>query len=200
MSSTLGAFGLKPVYHPSGQLRPQVYVSGIASGYGTSIYNGSPVILDTNGQCTIGTTSAACVGSFAGWFGTTPSTAGRPQFFPSWTASTTYSSTEPMYAYVYIDPLTVYQIQADGSLAGTAVGDQADFSATAGILAGSGNTTSGYSTAALSTTLAGAGSAKLFKILSLAASPDNAWGDTYTVVNVQINKAQFGVLAGSNAF
>jgi ABC-type molybdate transport system substrate-binding protein len=79
----------------------------------------------------------------------------------------------------------VYEIQAAGSLAQTSVGDQADLSNTT-----AGSTTTGLSQCTLSTSLAGSGSTAQMKIVDLAPYPDNAWGDAYTIVRVQINKSQ----------
>ena len=182
MSTTSAPYGLRPIWHPSGIIRPTALAGGIASAYGTAIYTGQPVILNTNGTLTAGTAAADLAGVFAGCQ-YTPS-GGRPTFSPTWPASQAYDANEEMWAFYYSDPSLMYAIQADGSLAKTAVGDQADISnATA-----NGN---GYSQATLSTTLAGAGVQAQFRIMQLFSGPDNVWGDTYTQVVVQIARNQF---------
>jgi hypothetical protein len=88
-------------------------------------------------------------------------------------------------AYFYNDQNIVYEIQADGSLAQTSVGDMADLSNTT-----DGSTTTGLSQCTLSTTLVGAGNSAQMQILDIAPYPDNAWGDAYTIVRVRINESQ----------
>jgi hypothetical protein len=102
-----------------------------------------------------------------------------------WPANTAYQAGTCV-AYFYNDPLIVYEVQADGSLAQTAVGDQADLSNTT-----AGSATTGLSACTLSTTLAGAGASAQMRIVDLAPYPDNAWGDAFTIVRVTINEAQF---------
>lgn len=182
MSTTSAPYGFRPIWHPSGVIRPMAIQNGIASAYGTAIYTGQPVILNTNGTLTAGTAAADLAGVFAGCQ-YTPS-GGRPTFSPYWPASQAYDSSEEMWAFYYADPALVYAVQADGSLAATAVGDQADISnATAN--------GSGYSQATLSSTLAGAGVQAQFRIIELFSAPNNAWGDTYTQVAVQIARHQY---------
>jgi hypothetical protein len=89
-------------------------------------------------------------------------------------------------AYYYQDPAIVYDIQADGPLAQTTLGAQSDFSnATAG------STTTGLSQCTISTSVVAAGSSAQLKIIGLTPGVDNAWGDAYTVVQVQVNESQF---------
>jgi hypothetical protein len=89
-------------------------------------------------------------------------------------------------AYFYNDPNIVYEIQADGSLAQTSIGDQADLSNTT-----AGSSTTGLSQCTLSTTLVGSGASAQMRIVDLAPYPDNAWGDAYTIVRATINESQF---------
>jgi hypothetical protein len=89
-------------------------------------------------------------------------------------------------AYFYQDPAIVYDIQCDGSLAQSSVGAQADLSNTT-----AGSTTTGLSQCTLSSTLVSAGSSAQMRIIGLTPGVDNAWGDAYTVVQVQVNESQF---------
>ena len=183
MSATNAPFGLRPAFHPSGLDRAQALAGGIASAYNTDILKGQPVKLDSNGNIIVAAAGDSFQGAFAGveWTDTT----GRRRVSNYWPANTAYQ-TGSCVAYFYNDPLIVYEIQAAGSLAQTAVGDQADLSNTT-----AGSTTTGLSQCTLSTTLAGAGSTAQMRIVDLAPYPDNAWGDAYTVVRVTVNKSQY---------
>ena len=183
MSSTNAPFGLRPAFHPSGLDRAQALAGGIASGYNTDILKGQPVKLDSNGNLVVAAAGDAFQGAFAGveWTDTT----GRRRVSNYWPANTAYQ-TGSCVAYFYNDPNIVYEIQAAGSLAQTAIGDMADLSNTT-----AGSTTTGLSQCTLSTTLVGAGNSAQMLIRDLAPYPDNAWGDAYTVVRVTINESQF---------
>jgi len=183
MSSTNAPFGLRPSFHPSGLDRAVALTDGIVSGYASNILKGQPVKMATSGTLQAAAAGDSFLGAFAGFEWT--DTTGRRRvsnYFPANTAYTTGSAI----AYFYQDPNIVYDIQADGSLAQTSIGDQADFS---NITAGS--STTGLSQATMSTTLAGATATAQLKIINLTPGVDNAWGDAYTVVQVQVNKSQF---------
>jgi hypothetical protein len=183
MSATSAPFGLRPAFHPSGLDRAQALAGGIASGYSTAILKGQPVKLDTSGTIVVAAAGDSFQGAFDGvqWTDTT----GRARVSNYWPASTAYVAGTCV-AYYYSDPNIVYEIQAAGSLAQTAVGDQADLSNTT-----AGSTTTGLSACTLSTTLAGNGNTAQMRIVDLAPYPDNAWGDAYTIVRVTINKSQY---------
>ena len=183
MSSTNAPFGLRPAFHPSGLDRAQALANGIASGYSSDILKGQPVKLNSSGNIVIAAAGDAFQGAFAGveWTDTT----GRRRVSNYWPASTAYQ-TGSCVAYFYNDPNIVYEIQADGSLAQTSIGDMADLSNTT-----AGSTTTGLSQCTLSTTLVGVGNSAQMLIRDLAPYPDNAWGDSYTVVRVTINESQF---------
>lgn len=184
MSSANYPFGMKAIRHINGKLMPppRAIPAGIASGYSSDIYYGSPVILNTSGNIVVGTTNADIIGVFAGCqYVPNATSINTPSM--SWTANTTYV-TGTMVAYVYDDPNIIYEIQANGSLAQTSVGDQADF-----VNPGSG--TLDQSTCTISTTLAGAGNQAQLRIVGLSNRIDNAWGDAYTVVEVMIARHEY---------
>jgi len=183
MSSTNAPFGLRPAFHPSGLDRAQALAGGIASAYNTDILKGQPVKLNSSGVIVVAAAGDSFQGAFAGveWTDTT----GRRRVSNYWPANTAYT-TGSCVAYFYNDPNIVYEIQADGSLAQTSIGDQADLSNTT-----AGSSTTGLSQCTLSTTLVGAGNSAQMRIVDLAPYPDNAWGDTYTVVRVTINESQY---------
>lgn len=187
MSATSAPFGLRPAFHPSGLDRAQALAGGIASGYATAILKGQPVKYVTAGTINVAAAGDSFVGAFAGveWTDTT----GRRRVSNNWPASTAGTD---IVAYFYADQNIVYEIQADGSLAQTAIGDAADLSNTT-----AGSTTTGLSQATLSTTLAGAGNSAQMRILDLAPYPDNAWGDNYVIVRANILEYQFSPAAGT---
>ncbi len=182
MSSVNAPFGFRPAYHPSGLDRANKY--SITGAYGTAIFKGSPVILNTNGTVVIGTTAADLLGVFAGceYIDAT----GKPNVSNFWPAAQTVQANTVPTAWVYDDPTIVYEVQASGPIAATAVGDQADV-----INPGAGSTATGLSTAGLNSTLAGAGVQAQFRIIGLAGGLDNAWGDLFTIVQVTLARSQF---------
>lgn len=189
MSATNAPFGMRPAFHPSGLDRASALADGILSTYSTDILKGQPVKMASTGVIQVAAAGDAFLGAFSGveWTDTT----GRRRVSNYWPASTAYQ-TGSCIAYFYNDPNIVYEIQADGSLAQSSVGDEADLSATT-----AGSTTTGLSACTLSTTLAGVGNTAQMRILNLAPYPGNAWGDAYTIVRANIAKYQFAGTAGT---
>ena len=189
MSATNAPFGLRPAFHPSGLDRATALADGITSGYGSSILKGQPVKYDTAGVILPAAAGDSFVGAFAGveWTDTT----GRRRVSNYWPASTAYQ-TGSCVAYFYNDPNIVYEIQADGSLAQTSIGAEADLSNTT-----AGSTTTGLSAATISTTLVASPNTAQMRIVNLAPYPDNAWGDSFTIVRATIAEYQFAGVAGT---
>jgi hypothetical protein len=189
MSSTNAPFGLRPAFHPSGLDRATALTDGIVSAYATDILKGQPVKFASTGVIQVAAAGDAFAGAFAGveWTDTT----GRRRVSNTWPANTAYQ-TGSCIAYFYNDPNIVYEIQAAGSLTQASVGDEADLSNTT-----AGSTTTGLSQCTLSTTLAGVGNTAQMRIVNLAPYPDNAWGDSYTIVRATIAKFQFAGVAGT---
>jgi len=183
MSAVSAPFGLRPSFHPSGLDRAIALANGIASTYNTGILKGQPVALNTSGNIVAATAGSAYQGAFAGHEWTDVS--GRRQISNQWVANTAYTTGSEV-TYYYSDPNIVYDIQANGSLAQTSIGDQANF---ASITAGS--TTTGLSQCMISTSLVGSGAVGDLRIINLTPQVDNAWGDAYTIVRVTINESQF---------
>lgn len=182
MSATSAPFGFRPAYHPSGLDRASKFT--IASAYGSVIYKGMPVILNTNGTVVQGAAASDLLGVFAGVEFVDPT--GRPVLSNYWPAGQAVLSGTAPVAWVYADEKIVYEVQADGSIPQTAIGDQADVS---NVTAGSVQT--GLSAATLSATLAGAGVQAQFRIVGFGQQVDNAPGDAFTIVQVQIARQQF---------
>lgn len=195
MSTNAQAYGLIPVYHPTGQNRPTQYVilNNAGTGYGTAIYKGDLVAMGTNGTIEVGGGSGTTsLGVFAGceYIDAT----GKPVASPYWPASTAVTSGTLIKAYVYDDPATVYKIStAGGTPSGyvqTAVGGQADYTAAAG------STANGVSAGYLAAVQASAvGNLRVIGFVNNEIY--NATTNPYPEVLVQINELQ--MYAGATA-
>lgn len=178
MSTTSQPFGLRPAYSPSGVVRPTAY--SILTGYAANILQNQPVKIGTDGTIQAAAIGDRFIGTFQGVEFT--DTDGRRRVSNKWTASTAATD---IVAYVTLDPTIVYEIQANGSIAVTDIGSQADFTT---ITAGS--TVTGLSALMLDTaTLTTSGNASL-RIIGIATGPDNVAGDNFTIVEVQVSEHQ----------
>ena len=185
MSATNAPFGMRPAFHPSGLDRAQALAGGITSGYSSNILKGQPVkYVASSGTIAPVTSTEAFSGCFAGveWTDTT----GRRRVSNYWPANTAYIAGSCI-AYFYNDPNIVYEIQADGSVAQTAIGNEANFTS-ANLAAGS--TTTGLSQATLSASLVGNSTQGQMRIVDIAPYVDNAWGDAYTIVRAVVSNTQ----------
>jgi hypothetical protein len=198
MSATSAPFGLRPAFHPSGLDRAQALANGIASAYNTDILKGAPVKQDTSGNIVIAGASDAILGAFAGveWTDTT----GRRRVNNYWPANTAYQ-TGSCVTYFYSDPNIVYEIQTDATITQASIGDEYNFSANTGFTVSSGSNVTGLSTAGLGvSTAAGAAGTGVMRVVDISPGTDNAWGDSYVVVRVQISKHQYAAInVSSNA-
>lgn len=183
MATSSAPNGFQPAYHRSGgTLRPQFYKDAIVSGATGDLFRGTPVYFDASGNVTQCTATTVVAGVFAGCEFT--DSAGQRRLHKYWPASQT--ATGGIHAWIWSDPNIVFEVQATGSIAQTAVNDQANVaSATAG------NTSSGLSNCMISTTLVGASGSDQFQIIDRSQKEDNAWGDSFTRVLVIINEHQF---------
>lgn len=175
MPSTASPYGLIPVNHPSGTVRP--FAMTIASGYTSYIYQNQPVKIDTDGTIVVAAPGDAFVGTFQGVEFT--DTDGRRRVSNKWTTTTT--ATE-IVAYVTIDQTITYEIQSNAALAVADIGKQYDFSAAAG------NTTTGLSSQSLN--VASSATNAGLRLIGIVSGPDNNWGDTYVNALVQISEHQ----------
>ncbi len=179
MPSTSAAFGLRPAFHPSGVVRPVAMT--IESGYNANILQFQPVLISSTGNIQAAGASTPFVGSFMGVEFT--DTDGRRRVSNTWTAGT---SATDIIAYVTTDPAIVYEIQSDATLTIADIGSQMDFdSVTAG------STTTGLSAAMLDVASKTTSGNALCRVVNLQPDVNNAWGDAYVVVQVQISEHQF---------
>ena len=180
MSSVSQPFGLRPVYSPSGVVRPTAY--SILTGYASNILQNQPVKIVTSSTGE-GTIAAAAIGDrFSGTFQGVEftDTDGRRRVSNKWTAS--LAATD-IVAYVTLDPTIVYEIQSNAALAVTDIGKQYDFTTI-----GTGSTVVGISQMMLDVASAAANAS--FRLIGITPGPDNNWGDTYVIAQVQISEHQ----------
>lgn len=192
MSTTINApFGLRAAYHPSGKIIAKRYkvVDATQAAYGTALYANNPVVLNTNGTINAAAAGADWLGTFAG--AEYVDATGKPTVSNFLPASPT--GITQVYIYVIDDPLVVFEAQTTTAVANTAIGDQlTTFDATYTVSSGSSAT--GLGTAAFSGVLAGAGVQGMARVIDIGGQPDNAWGDTYTIVQVQNARHQYVAL------
>ena len=177
MPSTASANGLRPFNHPSGVGVRTTEAGTILTGYGTAIYQYDPVKITAAGDINVCAAGDRMIGSFLGVEYT--DTNGSRQFANKWTASTSATS---IVAYYMRDQKLRYQIQSTAALNLSDMGSQYDIVYTAG------NATTGLSAVALDQTSSAANAG--LRVIGLAPNIDNAWGDTYTNVIVEISEHQ----------
>jgi len=177
MANVNSPFGLKPVRHQTGgEIRSNSYP--IASGYGTAIYTGDPVLMTTDGTLIIGvgtggTPSVQMLGVFGGVRYTDAT--GATFWRAYWPASTVATNIE---AIVYDDPNIIFAIQSDATgVAAADVGQLCDVE----IVAGSAAT--GKSGTNLDMSTGSATTAKHLRILRIVNDGVNVAG-AYAVVEV----------------
>ena len=190
MASTASPYGLRAVNEIGGL----PYAGSTRSllidpaGYGTNIYNGTVVYVNSSGYINIvtGTGADGTTNSFPG-SGTLTGAVGvfvgcsyinaqgqqiYAQYYPA-------STTGVVTAYVVDDPNVVFQVQANGSMAQTTLGNNVYFANAQSTSTGSttyGNSNVAVSTSSVTTTAA-------FRIIGFASGP----GDAYTDLLVKFN-------------
>lgn len=191
MTATASPFGFQPVVPIGGYLRTRTNggqgLNGIAAAYATSIPFGAPVIIDTaTGGLNVAGTSGAIAGIFLGVQYVDGN--GIYNHAPFWPTGGVPNATQVVAYYIDAAAGVEFNVQANGSIAATAIGDQANC-VNPGLVRGY-----GMSGAALSSTLAGAGVAAQFTIVGFTPSvtEPNLAGDAFTIVRVRINQSQTG--------
>jgi hypothetical protein len=177
MSATSAPFGFVPVRHPTGESRGMAYT--IASGYATQINKYQPVILSALGQVIVGAAALDLLGVFAGCEYT--DITGKRVVSNFWPAGVVATN---IVCWIWDDPFTVFQVQGDGPIPISAIGNQADVTNVAAVGAG-------FSYSTLSSALSGVGSQGQFRIMQMDTSIDNTAGDAYTKVLVSIARHQY---------
>jgi len=191
MSATYTPFGLKPVFHPSGIIRATNYTGA----YDTNavFYSGTAVSLNNSGTAsTLGVASNTPTSNqrLAGAFGGVEYTdASGRRTVSKWFGPALGTATDAV-MWVFMDDQITYEIQANGSLPNTSVGQEFNLTAnSSGTIIGNGGL--GTSTAAIDTTSVAAGAQAQLEVTGLGREIDNAWGDTYTIVTVKLANTKF---------
>jgi len=192
MAATSAAFGFRPSFHNSGQIRPKAYT--VASTYAPNIFSGDPVKLNATGTVELATNDGlrtgtvagiTCLGIFAGC--EYIDALGKPTVSPFWPGGTTATN---IVVYVYDDPETIFEVEyANPGTIGTtsvqtAVGKQADWTISA---------TGGSTKTGLSTTLLTAlqGTSGQFQITGFSNRVGDTLTDAYVVATVRMNEAHY---------
>jgi hypothetical protein len=190
MTATVQAFGARPAFHGGGgQVRAKrvKLVDATQAAYGTALYSQNFVTLATDGSLAAydGTGSGYNLGIYgvlAGFEYTDSSSKPvKANFLPASPTGITN-----VYAWVYTDLGIVYEIATNASIAATAMGDQLTTITTPS----AGSTLTGLGASYASGALAGANAQGVLRIVDIALTQDNDWGDAKTVVQVQICGAQ----------
>lgn len=190
MASSAYPYGMVPVENLSAGYNTQGFETlTILDGYTTAIYFGDVVKLAGTGviQKDTGTTSLTPYGIFVGCRYIDPNTgfALDAQFWP---ASVTTGFT--VYAKVVTNPFGVFQIQADGALALSALGANASIVQTAG------TSSIGKSRNALSASSVATTDGLPLRIVGLAQIPGQDWTDSYPDVLVKFTNHQLTTTTG----
>lgn len=196
MSSASAAFGFRPSFHNSGQIRPKAYT--IATGYAVNLFSGDPVKLVDAGTVQLGTSDGtrsgttdgiALLGVFAG-VEYTDST-GKPVVSNTWPASTSATNIR---CFVYDDPETLFDVEypnpSSGTTVQTAVGEECDWT----VASPGGSTSTGLSNTYLTVIQATSGQ---FQITGFGYGVDNALTDAYVVATVRINEHHYKAAVNS---
>ena len=191
MSATYAPFGLKPSFHPSGIVRAENYTGQ----YDTNavFYSNTVVSLNNSaGASTLGvaTNTPTANQRLAGVFGGVEYTdASGRRTVSKWFGPALGTATDVV-MWIYMDDQIVYEAQANGSLANTQVGQEFNLTAnSSGQIIGNGGL--GTSTGAIDITAVAAGSQGQIEVIGLGREIDNAWGDTYTIVQVKLANTKF---------
>ena len=213
MSTTLRPFGMKPIFHPSGLDRSvpfagtNSFITGVtytapySLSAGQSFFQYQPVGITASGQLTIAATAAATSPVYGVFDGVEYTTAEGRRTLGKNASKVTLDAATSIVFWIFQDPSLVYEIQAAGSVTSAAIGSQYNFSATAtqttadGYVIGTGG--AGFSTTALAASAVASGAQGQVRVVGLGrevAYPSgelNNWGDTYTIVQVELANNTF---------
>jgi hypothetical protein len=213
MSTTFRPFGMKPVYHPSGLDRSVPFVGtnsfAVGGAYsapyllnsGESFYQYQPVGLNTSGQLTIAAQTAVTSPVYGVFDGVEYTTAEGRRTLGKNASKTTLDAATDIVFWIFQDPALVYEAQVNGPATTAAIGQQFDFDTTAGSTVTDGYVIgvggAGFSTTALATISVAPGNQGQVRVVGLGrevafpAGETNAWGDAFTIVQVQIANNTF---------
>jgi hypothetical protein len=213
MATTFKPFGLKPVYHPSGLDRavPFVGTNSYTTGTtftapysitaGQAFYQYQPVTLNASGQLGIAA-AAAADGTVYGVFDGVEFTDSQGRRSVSkWISYESLAASTQIVFWIFADPALVYEAQVNGSATTAYIGREYNFTTATGYTTADGQSIgvggAGFSKTALAASPVATTVQGQVRVVGLGrevAFPTgelNAWGDTYTIVQVQIANNTF---------
>ena len=212
MSTTYQPFGLKPAYHPSGLDRATAFVGtnsfqaatdnsynapyGLTAGQ--AFYQYQPVGINSSGQLVPAATAAGTSRFYGVFDGVEFTDSQGRRSVAKWASKLALDASTQIVFWIFTDPALVYEAQVNGSVLPTAIGQEYNFDATNNPTVGYaiGNGGAGFSLTALAATSVALGAQGQVKVVGLGreaafpAGQTNAWGDTYTIVQVQVANSQ----------
>jgi hypothetical protein len=213
MATTFKPFGLKPVYHPSGLDRATPFVGTNSFNTGTTytapyslsagqaFYQFQPVSITSSGQLTIAAAAAASGSVYGVFDGVEFTDSQGRRSVAKWASKATLDASSEIIFWIFTDPELVYEAQVNGSASTGSIGQQYNFSTASGYTTTSGtaigNGGAGFSTCALAASPVGTTVQGQVRVVGLGrevAYPTgelNAWGDTFTIVQVKIANNTF---------
>ena len=175
MSSSSAPFGLQPIYHSSGYVRPEAMT--LPDNCSTTLLQYQPVKISA-GVVAPASIGDAFVGTFMGVEFTDSD--GRRRVSNKWIANNIGTD---IVAYITLDPYIVYQIQSNAAVNVDDIGEQFDFTTVT-----AGSTVTGLSAVMLD--VASSAANAQMRLIGITPGPDNAWGDNYVVCQVEISDHQ----------
>ena len=219
MSATFQPFSLKPVYHPSGLDRAvpfvgtntfvpgTTYTAPYSLSSGQSFWQFQPVAITSSGQLTIANQTASSGKVYGVFDGVEYTNSDGRRSVSKYAAKTTLDASTNIVFWIFTDPALVYEAQVNGSATSAAIGTEYNFDTTTGSTVTDGYSIgtggAGFSTTALLATAVGSGNQGQVRVVGLGrevaypAGNTNQWGDTYTIVQVQICNNQFAAASVS---
>ena len=215
MATTFKPFGLKPAFHPSGLDRAvpfvgtnsfqaatdNTYNAPYSLSAGQAFYQYTPVGLNSSGALTIAEIDAADGAVYGVFDGVEFTDSQGRRSVAKWASKATLDASTQIIFWIFQDPALVYEAQVEGSADTDSIGQQYDFSATSGYTTADGTSIgvggAGFSKTALAASPVGTGTQGQVRVVGLGrevaypAGETNAWGDDYTIVQVQIANNAF---------
>jgi hypothetical protein len=188
-------YGLKPVNRIDGMpYAGAIRQIPVAAGFGTAIFNGDTVQIDSTGYLVLSTTtnSGAVVGvCLGGQYVNSSGQTVQGQYLPALIST----STNLAYAYVVDDPMALFKVAVVSSGTTMSSAGRTVVGTNLALVLNAGTTTTGDS--AYAVTLTGAGTTATIPIRVIDVVPETATAaDTYTELLVKINTHQYNNTTG----
>lgn len=181
MTATKRPFGLQPVRVRGGAPNTNAlstYRVGASAGP-SDIGDGDPVKMIPGGQIQACTAAADFALGVAKGFKWVDPVTKRPTW-SNYLPAGTSSADSNIYAYVVDQPEATYIVQADATVSLGDLGMNFELSAIASVDASYGKSRANLRVASRTT------ASKLVRVIGLYDTPDNVWGDAFTIVEVRI--------------